>query len=159
MFCGVNPSRAVESELTNDNTIGRCVNFAKEWGYGGLYFANLYSFRTPYMKGPLKAQQIAEGWKPLTENLDVAIGEECDAWLKKMISQSEKVICAWGSWQFAGFEERAKEVLGFIPEPYCLGVNADGQPKHPLYLKADSQPVKYGGKKEAAAKVSRPRSG
>lgn len=128
MFSGVNPSKA--DEIRNDRTISRCIEFARSWGYGSMYFANLYSFRTPYPK-------------ILIENLDTAVGEKCNEWLKKMISESDKVVCAWGSWRFQGFEERAKEVLGFIPEPYCLGINKDGQPKHPLYLKSNLKPVKY----------------
>ena len=43
MIIGLNPSTADEKE--NDPTIVRCINFAKSWGYGGVYVANLFAFR------------------------------------------------------------------------------------------------------------------
>ncbi len=43
MFIGLNPSTADETE--DDPTIRRCISFAQNWGYGGLYMANLFVFR------------------------------------------------------------------------------------------------------------------
>jgi len=45
LFIGLNPSTADEKE--DDPTIRRCINFAKQWGwgYGGLIMGNLFSFR------------------------------------------------------------------------------------------------------------------
>lgn len=44
MFVGLNPSTA--DETTDDPTIRRCINFAKSWGYGGLYMVNLFAYRS-----------------------------------------------------------------------------------------------------------------
>ncbi len=105
-FIGLNPSRA--DAITNDPTIRRCIDFAKQWGMGGLIFCNLYSFRTPYVTA--KQVEVAryqakyvhdtktgDDWQPLTENLDHACNEFTDLILKDAIAQSEKTVFAWGS--------------------------------------------------------------
>lgn len=148
MFIGLNPSRA--NAIKNDPTITRCINYAQRWryeettfeelmqngegykGYGGMCFANIYSFRTPYVKGPMHPKDIEEGWRPLIENLDVAYNGATDGYLRHMINESKTVVCCWGAWNF--ISDRVMQVLEMIPEPYCFGTNADGSPKHPLYL-------------------------
>ena len=40
-FVGLNPSYADES--INDPTIRRCINFAKDWGFEGIYMLNAYA--------------------------------------------------------------------------------------------------------------------
>lgn len=129
MFIGVNPSRA--DATYNDATIIRCINFARTWGYGSLWFGNLYSFRTPYPS-------------ELIKNIDTAYNQTTNAELEKMIVQCDRIICAWGSWTF--IKERAKDVLALVMQhkaPYCLGCNRDGQPKHPLYLAKNTQMMLY----------------
>jgi hypothetical protein len=126
LFIGLNPSRADHEK--NDPTITRCINFAQHWKFGGLLFANLYSFRTPYPK-------------TLIENIGLAANCLTDAHLKALIEKSHMHVCAWGSWNF--INERAKQVLGMIKTPYCLGVNKDGNPKHPLYLKSTTELIYF----------------
>ena len=43
MVIGLNPSTADETQ--DDPTIRRCVGFARQWGYGGLYMLNLFAYR------------------------------------------------------------------------------------------------------------------
>lgn len=43
MFIGHNPSTADEKE--DDPTIRRCINYSRDWGYGGLYMVNLFAYR------------------------------------------------------------------------------------------------------------------
>jgi hypothetical protein len=126
LFIGLNPSMA--DDVYDDPTIRRVINFAKSWKFGRLYFANLFSFKTPDPK-------------VLLENLPDAILKETDNHLKDMISRADRVVVCWGSWAFVG--KRAKDVLAMIPDPYCFGKNMDGQPKHPLYLKANTELIKY----------------
>lgn len=141
MFIGLNPSRA--TAVKNDPTIGRVIRFADAWGYGSLYFANLYSFRTPYVTELTcdLRPDIEEQWEPLIPNLHQAIGAECNAHLQKMISKSETVVPCWGSWPF--IQKRADQVLTMIKYPMAFGLNQDGSPKHPLYLKSDTQLIPY----------------
>lgn len=147
LFICLNPSRA--GKVTNDATIVRCMNFSKDWGYGGMLFANLYSYRTPYVKGPIIRDtdelEIGEpegGWQPLIDNLHIAVGPRCNEFLQGMIDAAEKVVCAWGNWKFT--QERIKEVLPMInKKAFCMGRNKDGSPKHPLYLKSTTQLQNY----------------
>lgn len=116
LMIGLNPSTA--NEATDDPTITRMIVRANKAGFGGLLMANLYAF--------------------VSTNPDVLLGDgefvgvENDAYLMQMIKIAERTVCGWGS--FPAAVKRVDAVLGMIPEPYCLGVNADGQPKHPLYL-------------------------
>ena len=48
MFIGLNPSTANEEK--DDPTIRRVCIFAKKWGFGGVYMANLFPFVTAYPK-------------------------------------------------------------------------------------------------------------
>ena len=43
LFIMLNPSTADHEK--DDNTIRRCISFAKSWGYGGLYVGNLFPYR------------------------------------------------------------------------------------------------------------------
>src|SRR6478609_729978 len=98
MFIGLNPSRA-DHEI-DDATITRCIRFAKEWNYGSMWFANLYSFRTPYVTKEAAQMNKSGEWESLIENLDVAVGPEYNDHFDDMLSTSEKVVCCWGSWSF-----------------------------------------------------------
>lgn len=156
MFIGLNPSRA--DEKRDDATIIRCINFAQAWGFGSMYFANLYSYRTPYVKAPIpddkKIEKVGpdagKEWKPLMEKLNVAVGEYCNYYLDEMIGESKKVVCAWGSWPF--IHQRATEVVKMIrdhgKEIHIFGQNKDGHPKHPLYLASASQTYAYMKKRD-----------
>ncbi len=140
MFIGLNPSRA--DHINNDATIIRCINFAQSWdGYGGMYFANLYSFRTPYVKTVPENEK--EEWTPLIEAMrdGNATTEQTSPNLEVMINVSKTVVCCWGAWDF--ISEREKQVLAMIKEPWCFGVNAGGSPKHPLYLAKASRILPY----------------
>lgn len=139
MFIGLNPSRA--NAVKTDPTITRCINFANQWNFGSLFFANLFSFRTPYVSGPIPEKKLAEDedWQLLIENLHRTHTDVTDEHLQKMISKSATIVCCWGSWKIPGFILRTKEVVGMIQKPYCFGTNTDGQPKHPLYLKSDCE--------------------
>ena len=46
MFIGLNPSTA--NEEIDDPTIRRVKSLAKNWGYGGVYMLNLFTYVTAY---------------------------------------------------------------------------------------------------------------
>ncbi len=122
---GLNPSYA--NEFKNDPTITRGIVRANRNGFGGFIMGNLDAY-------------VSTDPKALLNN-EYAIGEFTDYYLKEMIKLSERQLCGWGS--FKGMVARASEVYQMLSNPYCLGFNADGQPKHPLYIGYDVPMVKY----------------
>ncbi len=125
MQIGLNPSTA--NEIRNDPTISRGITRAYRDGYGGFLMGNLYAY-------------VSTNPKALLEDGD-KVGELNDAYLRLMVKMSLKQLCGWGSFPEAG--KRAPAVLGMLTNPHCLGINADGQPKHPLYIAYDVPMVQY----------------
>jgi len=114
LFIMLNPSTA--DEFVEDPTIRRVVNYAKDWGYGGVYVGNLYAFRSTDPKG---LKSIAD-----------PIGPENINHIQTLISLVDKVIYAWGN------EEKEPDWLKkMVDTPYCIEISKKGIPKHPLYLK------------------------
>lgn len=124
-FIGLNPSTA--DDKLDDPTIIRCINFSKEWGYGGFYMLNLFAFRST---DPLN----------LKKEFD-SIGLENEKYIKSIIHQVNKVICIWGNHGI--YLNQNKKILNLIKNPYCLKINKSGEPAHPLYLKKDLLPIEY----------------
>lgn len=125
LVIGLNPSDA--NELRLDPTVTRCVVRADMSGFGGLLMANLYGY-------------VSSVPDVLLGGGDT-IGEFTDYYLRQMIQVSGRTLVGWGS--FKPVQKRAPIVLEMIKDPYCLGVNADGQPKHPLYLGYNVPMVRY----------------
>ncbi|UTA47198.1 DUF1643 domain-containing protein [Simiduia sp. 21SJ11W-1] len=125
MFIGLNPSTADETQ--DDPTLRRCMNFARQWGYGGLVMANLFAFRAT---APDAMKQAAD-----------PIGPQNNRWLKKLANESDLVIAAWGN--HGDFMGRATAVRKRFSVLHCLKINSTGTPGHPLYQRADLSPVPY----------------
>jgi len=122
MFIGLNPSTANETE--NDPTIKRCINFAKAWGYGGMFMTNLFAFVSTDPK-KLMFDRIAEN----------------DHWIYEISKNIDKIVFVWGAFKI--HKSRMDEVIKTFPTAYCIGKTKDGYPRHPLYLRSDSKPVIY----------------
>ncbi len=125
MMTCLNPSGANESK--NDPTITRGIVRADRNGFGGFLMANLYAY-------------VSTDPKALLNNID-SVGELTDYYIKQMVILSDRQLCGWGS--FKPVSQRAPAVLLMLKETYCLGINADGQPKHPLYVSYDMPMVRY----------------
>lgn len=132
MFIGLNPSTADETE--DDPTIRRCIRFAKDWGYGGLYMTNLFAIRATDPKDMLAHKNPT--------------GTENDYHLITHATKAGMIVCAWGA--HGGHQGRNTEVLSLLNDHQlnCLGTTKTGHPRHPLYLRADTQPVPYGFMRE-----------
>lgn len=112
LFIGLNPSTAEETK--DDRTIRMCINYAKNWGYGGLYMANLFAFRATNPSDMKEAQD--------------PIGPENDAWLKCLAKNAGVIVGAWGN--HGVFRGRSKIVTGMLPDIKCLKQNVTGEPAH-----------------------------
>ena len=125
MFIGLNPSTA--DEKNDDPTLVRCMNFARDWGYGGVCMANLFALRAT---DPAQLRVA-----------DDPVGHGNDRWLRKLYSEAGLVVAAWGN--DGAYLDRATEVTGYLGPLKCLKRNRSGQPAHPLYQRADTQPVPF----------------
>ena len=122
MFIGLNPSTADES--VDDPTLRRTMDFARRWGFGGVGNGNLFAFRATDPKAMMAARD--------------PVGPENDRWLQRLATQAGLVVAAWGN--DGGFQGRSAVVRGYLPNLHCLKLNASGEPAHPLYQRADTQP-------------------
>jgi hypothetical protein len=123
---GYNPSTA--DETTDDRTIGRCIDYARRWGCGGLVMLNLFAYRST---DPDALYDVAD-----------PIGPGNDAALVEHTREAPKILAAWGAFPLA--EERGPAVLRLINRPVlCLGVTKQGMPRHPLYQPAELLPVAH----------------
>ena len=126
LFIMLNPATADATQ--NDPTIRRCIGFAERWGYGLLEVANLFAYRTPYVSELRRA--------------DDPIGPDNDEWICRAINTADKIILAWGN--HGAYMNRSDEVKRMALEtaqPYHLGLNKTGEPKHPLYLPSATIPT------------------
>jgi hypothetical protein len=122
---GLNPSTADATK--NDRTVTRCINFAKREDCGGLIMLNLFALRATDPKVMLSAAD------PIGTENDKYIAAHCFA-------NHRIVLCAWGV--HGGHRERdvrvAEGVLGNL-SLWCLGTTKEGDPRHPLYIRADRE--------------------
>jgi len=125
LFIGLNPS--IADELIDDPTLKRCINFAKDWGYGGLIMVNLFAYVSTH-PSELK-------------NTKLPIGKENDEHILKNHQKSQLTVIAWGNDGY--LYDRDKEVLAIIDSPMCLNINKSGQPAHPLYQKKDQELINF----------------
>jgi hypothetical protein len=137
-FIGLNPSTADEKQ--DDPTVRRCIDFARRWGKGGLLMLNACAYRATDPKDMLDQDD------PIGPDNTIA---NLECWLVRF--KTGPPIAAWGKnlklvWMqendpsFPSKLNRADEMRIAMGPMDCLGTNADGTPKHPLYLKADTPP-------------------
>jgi hypothetical protein len=126
LFIMLNPATADESH--NDPTIRRCISFAERWNFGVMEVANLFAFRTPYVAELRAAKE--------------PIGADNDEWISQALAAADRVILAWGN--HGAYKQRSSEITRMVSDmtqPYHLGMNKTGEPKHPLYLPASTIPT------------------
>lgn len=129
-FVMLNPSKA--DARKDDNTIRRCVGFAKAWGYSGIVVRNLFALRATDPKELLTA--------------DDPVGPEGDRELLLSVAGTvDLLIVAWGTGVPFGRDRHAMDLFtsrGFA-RPHCLGVTKDGSPRHPRCVRKDAKPVPF----------------
>lgn len=127
-FCAfvlLNPSTA-GVEAPDDATTLRLRSFTKRWGFAGFELFNLGAGRATDPKDWLA--------------MDDPYGPGNCLYLT-LASAYETLVVGWGA---NAPREAVLQALPFLTmgrtDPLlCLGHNKDGSPKHPLYLRADTQ--------------------
>jgi hypothetical protein len=135
-FVMLNPSTA--GAIDDDATIRRCLGFARAWGFGGLVVRNLYA---------LRSTEPANLWSHPDP-----IGVDNDRYLARC-ALDELVVCAWGV--HGARDGRGEAVAANLRalrsdlrkrgtvELHYLELTKEGQPRHPLYIKADRRPTRW----------------
>lgn len=127
-FIMLNPSTA--DEQRNDPTIRRCIGFARAWQFGSLEVVNLFAYRVTNARELLK--------------VDDPVGEENNRFLIQAIEQCSTVVVGWGTrGALLGRDRQVMELLACRENVYCLGLTKNGQPRHPLYVKGDTDLVLF----------------
>lgn len=120
LFIGMNPSTA-EADV-DDPTIRREIEFSKRFGASAYVKVNVMDYRATSPK-----QLLAQGVNPCSdENREV---------IRRAAESAAKIIVCWGKLH-RPLRRYADNTLGILRgrELWCLGKNADGSPRHPLYL-------------------------
>ena len=129
-FILCNPSIGDEGQA--DLTLRRCVNYARNWGYGSLDVVNLFSQITTDPSALIESQESRQG--------------ENDSYIIRSIEEADRVIFGWGEVE-KRFPKRAGEVKALVPteKQFCLSRTANGKyPRHPSRLRRDLLPVSWG---------------
>ena len=130
LFVMLNPSTA--TEVQNDPTVERCERRARALGFGAFRVTNIFAFRAT---DPKVMRAVAD-----------PVGPGNDAAIRDSVPWADRVICAWGT--HGAHLERGRAVEALLRSTgvplHHLGLTKDGQPKHPLYIGYDVQPMPWG---------------
>ena len=131
MFLMLNPSTA--DEVRSDRTVTRCKGFARSWGYGSLWVCNIFALRSTRPDALIASPDPS--------------GPENDRHILEYARKADRVVCAWGN--HGVHRDRGERVLemldgdGLSGRMCHLGLTGKDQPRHPLYLKASTKPVRF----------------
>lgn len=132
LFVMLNPSTADAS--FDDNTIRRCMGFARREGFAVLDVVNLFAFRA---RNPRRLDEQAD-----------PVGPFNDRAIESAALAAQAVVFAWGALPDRR-QARAAQVWNIVEDanhrPYCLGTTRDGHPRHPLYVRRDAPLELFGG--------------
>jgi hypothetical protein len=127
MFVMMNPS--VADIDADDPTVARCQTFARSWGSGSLYVVNTFAYRATDQR---RLRVVPD-----------PVGPENDRHILAMAKRSKTIVVAYGQ-PHNSLRQRGLEVCSMLKrhgyQLYALKLNADGTPRHPLYLSADCKP-------------------
>lgn len=131
LFIGMNPS--VADDTVSDPTCHRELDYARRWGYTRYLKGNMLDWRatSPDDLPPDPAQARSP------DNLAI---------LLDLAREAETIVLAHGRLhrRFAPIvEETVAALRAAGRDLLCLGHNADGSAKHPLYLRKDAALVAF----------------
>ena len=123
-FVMLNPSTADAEK--DDPTIRRCMGFARREGCGGIVVVNLFALRVT---------------RPV-HLFDGSIADDAEGPLNRSavwnaLCTGYTLVAAWGAHPLADTSS-VHLLVKDMPGVLCLGMTADGSPRHPLYLKSDT---------------------
>ncbi len=132
----LNPSTA--DAAVDDPTIRRVVRFSRDAGYSAAVVANLYALRAT---DPGELDQHPDPLGP--DNLGTLAQLVRAARVDAPRADAAPIVVAWGANAPRARAERVLEHELAGADLRCLGVTKAGQPRHPLYVRADQPLVPY----------------
>lgn len=127
----LNPSTA--DATTDDPTIRKVVKFTRAWGFLDVVVVNLFAWRATDPK------QLKLAW---SRGNDV-VGGDNNMHIQNEAARADRLMFAWGANAFSrGRDVTVIRMLSIRNAVAMnLGLNKDGSPKHPLYIRDDQQPA------------------
>lgn len=130
LFIMANPSKA--DERRSDNSVTRCIAFAKRWGFGRVVICNLKAIvgtDPKSLEGIAFADQVSHPFEPARNNVTIDVA----------IQTASRVVAGWG---ILGSEQH-EYIISLIEARdkfvYCLGKTQEGYPRHISRLGYDSK--------------------
>ncbi len=115
----------------------KCCQWVRAWGYGGLWVVNAFALRST---DPAALRAAAKtGQDP--------VGPENDDYIHNIAQgchETESIIVV-GSGRHASLLNRHQQMRELLADfsLHALGINKDGSPEHPLYLRKVSKPMPW----------------
>lgn len=126
LFIGMNPSTA--DAQVNDPTCAREWGFARREGYAAMVKANVGDYRATDPK------------MLLTPGVEAVSADNLPT-IRRAASDATLIVLCHGKLNRA-LAPAGRELVAALQadghDLWCFGTNADGSPKHPLYLRADT---------------------
>jgi hypothetical protein len=128
----LNPSTADADE--DDATLRRVTTFSKKAGHGGLIVVNLFALRST---DPRQLRKHADPFGPCNSSA-----------LADASSDTVRVAVAWGDVGRGAGVMHARAVTCLLDAAHgrpleCLGLTSKGHPRHPLYVRDETQLTAY----------------
>jgi hypothetical protein len=119
LFVMLNPSTA--DDVRDDPTIRRCIGFARRWRAPALEVVNLYALRAT------DPRDLFAHAAP--------VGPDNDDAIRAAAARAATIVVAWGA-HGARDPARVARVIALLGRRAvaCLGANAGGSPRHPLFV-------------------------
>ncbi|WIY54367.1 DUF1643 domain-containing protein [Devosia sp. YIM 151766] len=131
LFIGMNPSTADAN--VDDPTCAREWTFARREGFSGMVKCNVGDYRATMPKMLVQPGIVAVSPANIPAIRDAAAG-------------AAKVVLCHGRLNKA-LAPAGREIVNALRadghDLWCFGTNADGSPRHPLYLRADTPLVRF----------------
>jgi hypothetical protein len=135
IICALNPSTA--DERAEDPTLRKMIGYAKRDGLGSLILVNAFALR-------------ATDPKELTRD-PAPIGPLNDVVIDRVITVVDAgcLVAAWGKGPSPKLRPRFDALVSVLERAWpggtlrCWGTNADGSPRHPLYLPSEMPLVEW----------------
>ncbi len=136
VICGLNPSTA--DARKNDPTIRKEIGFARRWEYTWLIKVNMFGFRSPKPAVMFRARRDGVDIVGCDNNAAIQLAAAL------AVALDGRFLVAWGA-NAKRYPERVAELVALLAGTplWCLGMNDDGSPEHPLYIPYDREPTRW----------------